>query len=147
MMVKMRKRTLAIVLTILAFTVIGTILSTFYTDKYQDFVVHRVSYGFPISWHGYEMIGGPAQSIAPHPTEIHWFSLESFLLDIAFWFAISSLAVIVTMKSVNMLRKTRASKKLSVISACYTALFYPATYQIIVLTIRLRVVNDKPVVH
>lgn len=114
MMVEMRKRPFVIVLIILAFAVIGTVLSTLYTSEYRDFVVHNISYGLPISWHGHELVGGPAYPGFVH--ELYWFSLESFLLDIAFWFAISSLVVIAAMKSMNILRKTRASKKLSAIN-------------------------------
>jgi hypothetical protein len=40
----------------------------------------------------------------------YWFSLESLILDAAFWFAISFFACLVTMKSVKILRKTIASK-------------------------------------
>jgi hypothetical protein len=115
-MVEMRTRTLLIVLATLTFTVIGTILSSLHTEIYQNFVIYRVSYGFPMGWYGYQIGGGFAQPILPALTETYWFSLESFLLDIAFWFAISSLVVIATIKSVNMLRKTRTSKKLSVIN-------------------------------
>jgi hypothetical protein len=113
-MVEMKKRSFVIVLIILAFAVIGTVLSTLYTSEYRDFVVHNISYGLPISWHGHELVGGPAYPGFVH--EFYWFSLESFLLDIAFWFAISSLVVIATMKSVKMFHKRRASEKLSVIN-------------------------------
>jgi hypothetical protein len=98
-MVEMRKRTLLIVLAILVLGSVGTIASTFYSSLYQDFVIFRVSYGFPIGWHGYQLEGGPAQTIYPHPYETYWFTLGSLLLDIAFWFAISLLAVIATTKA------------------------------------------------
>ncbi len=46
----------------------------------------------------------------------NWFSLESLLLDAAFWIAITFFVSIATMKLVNILHKTRASKNLSVIN-------------------------------
>lgn len=92
---------------------VGTILSSFYSSLYQDFVVYRAraltSYGFPFGWHGHELAVGPAHILDPggFPSDVDWFSLEALLLDIAFWFAISSLAVVATIKAVNMLHKRR----------------------------------------
>jgi hypothetical protein len=106
-MVEMRKRTLLIVLSILLLGSLGTILSSFYLSIYANFVVYKTSYGFPIGWHGHESAGG----VALEPFyDADWFSLESLLLDIAFWFAISSLAVVATIKAVSMLHKRRMER-------------------------------------
>jgi hypothetical protein len=107
----MGNRTLIIVLAILVFGSVGTVLSTFYLSIYQNFVVYKTSYGFPIGWHGHDLEGGPAQTIDPEmPIDVDWFSLESLLLDIAFWFAISSITVVATIKAVNMLHKRRMER-------------------------------------
>jgi hypothetical protein len=117
----MRKKSVLIALVILAIGLIGTGLSILYVQN--EFIgVHigdpsvgiwKFSYGFLLSWYGYSQ----AVVLAPIPTpKTYWFSLESLLLDAAFWVAISFSLCIATMKSVNMLSKTRASKKLSVIN-------------------------------
>ena len=106
-MVEMKKRTLLIVLAILLLASVGTILSSFYLSIYQNFVVYKTSYGFPIGWHGHESAGG----VALEPFyDADWFSLESLFLDIAFWFAISSLPVVATIKAVSMLHKGRMDR-------------------------------------
>jgi len=99
----MRKRTLLTVLAILVLGSVGTILSTFYLSVYQNFAVYRTSYGFPFGWHGHDLEAGPATWIEM-PIDVDWFSAEALLLDIAFWFAISSVMVIATLKSVNVAR-------------------------------------------
>jgi hypothetical protein len=123
-MVEMRKKTVLIVLVILAFGLVGTGLSTLYkqNEYVEDIEANRVtvkvSYGFPLSWNGYSYTAdivfqkhtwfwGSASS---------WFSLESILLDATFWIAISFLLYFTVLTSVNMLHKTRASKKLSAIN-------------------------------
>jgi hypothetical protein len=116
----MRKKSALIALVILALGLIGTSLSTLYKqnehvgDITARIVTFKVSYGFPLSWYGYSRTSMGMPTFSPIP-EIYWFSLESLLLDAAFWFAISFSVCIATMKSVNMLRKARASKILSVI--------------------------------
>jgi len=107
-MVEMRKRTLLIVLAIFVFGSVGTILSSFYFSLYQDFVVYKTSYGFPIGWHGHDTEGGHIGSWI----DVDWFILESLLLDIAFWFAISLLAVVATIKAVNILHTRRNEPKI-----------------------------------
>lgn len=114
----MRKNTVLIVLAILALGLIGTGFSALYEQG--EFIVDsfpmgtiKVSYGFPLVWYGYSY----AEVMIPVSTpRSYWFSLESFLLDIAFWVTISFLVWVATMKSVSMLRKRRASKNLSVIN-------------------------------
>jgi len=118
-MVEMKKRTLLIALAVIALGLIGTGLSALYEQN--EFIVTnfpmgttKFSYGFPLGWQGYSIVevGFPVpDGIIP---EIHWFSLESFLLDAAFWVAISSVGCIAIVKSMNMLHKARTSKKLSV---------------------------------
>jgi hypothetical protein len=117
----MRKKSALIALAILALGLIGTGVSIIYVQN--EFIgVHvgdpsvgtwKFSYGFPLSWYGY------SQAVVRVPTttpKTYWFSLESFLLDAAFWIAISFFTCIATMKSVSMLHKTRTSKNLSVIN-------------------------------
>jgi hypothetical protein len=114
----MRKKSALIALVILALGLIGTSLSTLLKQNeyigYPPKVTVKESYGFPRGWYGYSHI----EQMMPvlHPEMVYWFSLGSLLLDAAFWIAISFFVCIATMKSVNMLRKTRASKILSVIN-------------------------------
>jgi hypothetical protein len=98
---------------ILALGVIGTSLSTLYKQNeyigYPPMVTFKESYGFPLGWHGYSVTEGSAIPVIPPPLT-YWFSLESLLLDAAFWFAISFFACVATMKSVKVLLRTIASK-------------------------------------
>jgi hypothetical protein len=113
----MRKKTALIVLVILALGLVGASLSALYEHDERFGTIlggtFKASYGFPLGWHGYSTTyGGPIRLFPSTPPPVdYWFSLESFLLDIAFWSAISSLAVIAT-----MFYKTKAFKKLSVIN-------------------------------
>jgi hypothetical protein len=113
----MRKKSALIALVILAFGLIGTALSTLYVQN--EFLLHTVhfgdpsaeawkfSYGFPLGWYGYSQ--QQVWSANPIP-KFYWFSLGSLLLDAAFWVAISFFVSLAAIKSVNILRKTRASK-------------------------------------
>jgi hypothetical protein len=114
-MVEMRNRTLLVALAILALGLIGTGLSALY--ERQEFIVtnfpmgtSEVSYGFPLGWHGYSFRWtGIPWGIPPL---IYWFSLESLLLDAAFWVAISffgSLAAIKSARALNLMATSRAS--------------------------------------
>lgn len=112
----MRKKTALIVLVILALGLVGASLSALYEhgELTQGTLLggtFKASYGFPLGWHGYSTnYGGPPLVYPSTWPVFYWFSLESFLLDIAFWSAITSFAVFCT-----MFYKTRAFKKLSVI--------------------------------
>jgi len=100
----MRNGTLLILLAILVLGSVGTIFSSFYLSIYQNFVVYRTSYGFPFGWHGHEVAGG----FALEPiVDFNWFSLGSLLMDITFWLVMSSLAVVATIKAVNMLHNNQ----------------------------------------
>jgi len=124
----MRKKSALIALVILALGLIGTGLSALYQqqgwqtteiteDEYMS--TFKVSHSFPLSWYGYtqtRMWSTSHTNIPYNPPEVYWFSLESLLLDAAFWVAISFFVCIATMKSVNILRKTEASKNLSVVN-------------------------------
>jgi len=118
----MRKKTVLIVLVILALGLIGTGLSTLYEhDELFGSMLggtFKASYGFPLGWHGYSTnYGGPIRLFPSTPPPVdYWFSLESFLLDTVFWFAISSIGCIATIKSMNILHKARAAKNLSVVN-------------------------------
>jgi len=120
-MVEMRKRTLLIALAAIALGLIGTGLSTLYTQKEYfgepPTVTVKESYGFPLGWQGYswKVIGIPI--FLPVPTsKVYWLSLGPLLLDAAFWIAISSIGYLAIIKSMNMVHKARASKDLSVIN-------------------------------
>jgi len=119
----MRNKSVLIILVILSIGLIGTGLSALYTQKgYTDFtlgmtITLKTSYGFPLSWHGYSQTSGDVIPVKPLPSFDNWFSLESLLLDAALWFAISFFVTFATIKSVNMLHKTRTSKNLSVTNA------------------------------
>lgn len=110
---KIRNKSVLFVLVILAIGLIGTGLSTLYTQKVDTGVhgllgdVSKVSCGFPLGWYGYSLISGDVLSTHPPSPSFYWFSLESFLLDAALWFAVSFFVTFATIKSVNMLHKTR----------------------------------------
>ena len=115
----MRKKTVLIALAILALGLTGTGFSTLYRQSGYigdpPVVTFKVSLGFPLGWYGHSHTEGSAIPVNGYP-ETYWFSLGSFLLDATFWVATSSFVCIAAMKSVNLLRKTRASKNLSATS-------------------------------
>ena len=115
----MRRKSVLVALVVLAFGLIGTISSGFYVQnqfvKVASTGIVEASYGFPLGWYGYSQNHSLGREIAVS-FKVYWLSLESLLLDGAFWVAISFAVSIAVMKSVNMLRKTRASKILSVIN-------------------------------
>jgi hypothetical protein len=124
----MRKRALLIALAVIGLGLIGTGLSTLYqqqdwqtteitNDKHME--TFKEYHGFPLSWYGYTQtrIWYLSHWNPPYiPPKVYWFSLPSFLLDTAFWIAISSIGCIAIIKSMNVLHKARASKNLSVIN-------------------------------
>jgi hypothetical protein len=114
--VYLRKKSVLIVLVILAIGLVGTGLSAFYmqneysADTTVTKFTDKISHGFPLGWYGHSDTWGGIPFSATY-----WFSLESLLLDAAFWVAISFFVSFGAIKSVNRLHKTRASKNLSVI--------------------------------
>lgn len=119
-MVEMRKRTILVALAVIAVGLIATGVSTLYERR--EFIgdynpagagMSEFSYGFPLGWYGYSQAVGIIFSFSP---KLYWFWIEPFLLDAAFWIAISAIGCLVIIKSMNMLHKTRASKNLSVIN-------------------------------
>jgi len=114
----MRTRILLIALAVLAVGLIGTSLSSLCENQNEMIEVrpfapnHWVSFGFPVSWYGYREQTYPELDGA----RFYWFSLGSFLVNTAFWIAISTLGYFVVAISINMLHKARASKNLSVIT-------------------------------
>jgi hypothetical protein len=118
----MRTRILLITMAILVLGLIGTGLSTLYRRDEGTFLpipgkvgTTKVSYGLPLSWYGYSIKDEGPPTFTP-PPKVYWFNLEPFFLDIAFWFAFSSIVCLAIFIPVNMLSKTRASKNLSVIN-------------------------------
>jgi hypothetical protein len=114
----MRKKTVLIALVILALGLVGTGLSALYwqqdgqiTEKTADkyMFTFKVSYGFPVAWHGYSGTGFSwlnsywGAPLGGYYPEIYWFSLGSLLLDAAFWFAISSFVSFVAIASARAL--------------------------------------------
>ena len=137
----MRKKTVLIALVILALGLVGTGLSALYqqqdwqtteitTDKYMG--TFNVFYGFPLSWHGYAhtTIWYLSHWNPPYnPPKVYWFSLESLLLDVAFWFVISFFVSFVALKSaraLNLVARIRAGvlgMKTSIILLVMSLLF------------------------
>jgi hypothetical protein len=127
----MRKKTVLIALVILALGLVGTGLSALYTrNEYigePPVVTFKKSYGFPLVWHGYSLI---YKGWIPYgfPSE-YWFSLESLLLDAAFWFVISFFVSFVALKSaraLNLVARIRAGvlgMKTSIILLAMSLLF------------------------
>jgi hypothetical protein len=112
----MRKRTFVIVLAILSLGLTGMALSSQYQQSNELIwtpfpTVIKASFGFPLSWHGYS-----EQIVGLDGTRIPWYSVEFLLIDTAFWFAISLFVCIATMKSVNLVQRTKVSKTPSVIN-------------------------------
>lgn len=114
----MRKKIVLLALVILALGLIGTGLSTIYTrNEYigePPVLTFKKSYGFPLGWHGYSSIetGIPYNNYWGLPPPSYWFSLESLLLDAAFWFAVSFFVSFVALKSaraLNLVAISRAS--------------------------------------
>jgi hypothetical protein len=118
--VHLRKKTVLSILVILAIGLLGTGLSTLHmqNEYIGDLSVgtFKESYGFPLGWYGYSQTETAITNVLHLPPEVYWFSLGSLLLDAAFWFAISFLVCFAAMKSVSILHKRRASKKLSTIN-------------------------------
>jgi hypothetical protein len=114
-MVEMRKRTLLIALAVIGLGLIFTGLSGLYTvfqlPENLWSGISKISYGFPFGWYGYFKRGHP-DGFLP----VYWFSLESFLLDTAFWLGISTFGCFAIIKSMNMVHKARASKTLFVVN-------------------------------
>jgi hypothetical protein len=54
-------------------------------------------YGFPFGWRGYSQVGHMF-----YFNPLYWFSPASFLLDVAFWFLVSSAVSFVALRFVRM---------------------------------------------
>jgi hypothetical protein len=54
-------------------------------------------YGLPFGWRGYSQVGHVF-----YLNTIYWFSSASFLLDVAFWFLVSSVVSFVALRFVRM---------------------------------------------
>jgi hypothetical protein len=88
-MMGMRNKLVLIVFVILASGFVATLVSGFYEQNLSTLGVSKFGYGLPLSWHGNSWIVYPTM-----PT-VYWFSLESFILDAAFWcFILAVLAFI-----------------------------------------------------
>jgi hypothetical protein len=108
-----RTAAILVAVVILGLGIIGTGLSTLYEQNewliLGQVATIKVSYGFPVSWYGYSFREGGATPIYP-PPRAYWFSLGSFLLDAAFWFAISFFVSIASVKPVKILLRKIGSK-------------------------------------
>lgn len=114
----MRNKSALIALVILALGLVGASLSTLYEhDEYSGLLggTFKASYGFPLSWHGYSTNYGVPMfnnNLQPVSSPVfYWFSLEAFLLDVAFWFGISffvSLVAIKVARALNLVEMARA---------------------------------------
>ena len=112
----MRKKSVLIALVILALGLVGASLSTLYEhdERFGSMLggTFKASYGFPLGWHGYSTnYGGPPLVYPSTWPVFYWFSLESFLLDTAFWVVISffvSLAAIKSAQALNFVAMVRA---------------------------------------
>lgn len=152
-----KKRTVILIaLAILVLGLVGTGLSTLYEQsgytESSSSVIFRVSYGFPLSWHGYSqnytiqkeaarvLLASYAPLIPYIPPKIYWFSLESLVLDAVFWFAISFFVCVAAIKSVRILRKARASKMLSAINP--VVVYFFASLSFLVAGLCLSSVNQ-----
>ena len=132
----MRKKTALIVVVILAFGLVGTGLSALYKQN-EGIVItlmgftRKESYGFPLGWYGYSfaVTGIPHKGYWGLPPLSYWFSLESLLLDVAFWFAVSffvSFAAIKSARALNLVARIRAGvlgMKTSIILLAMSLLF------------------------
>jgi hypothetical protein len=78
-MVNMRIKPVLIIFLVLAIGLVATFFSGFYEQNLSEPGLSKVGYGFPLTWHGHSQI------VFPDMPTIYWFSLESFLLDAAFW--------------------------------------------------------------
>jgi hypothetical protein len=122
--IEMKKRTVQALWTALVFGAIGMSLSILHQEQWvmpsslTQTTSYYVSYGYPTDCYGYK--GYFHNSATEHSTETHyWFSLESFMYDAAFWFALSFFGVWGTwgvIDTAKSLQKRRASKNLSVIN-------------------------------
>jgi hypothetical protein len=126
----MRRKSVLVVLVILALGIIGTSLSTLYKQNeyigYPPADTFKESYGFPLGWHGYSITGGSAIPVNPLP-KAYWFSLESLLLDVAFWFTASFFVCLAVVKSATTARKA-ASKIMSVINVVVMYFFLSLSF-------------------
>lgn len=105
----MRKKSVLVALAIFALGLTGMGLSTLYSqNKYIEYtttnkVTFGVSYGFPLGWHGHTVTDTRGNRFWGLPPEVYWFSLESLLANITFWFVISSFVSLSAIKSARAL--------------------------------------------
>ena len=98
----MRTRHVLTVLVVFALGLVGTLISGFYEQDLSKPGLSKIGYGFPLFWHGHSSIVYPAM-----PT-VYWYSLESFVLDTAFWcFIFAALALVL----LTLLHTRKASQK------------------------------------
>jgi hypothetical protein len=91
-MVCMRIELILIVPAISALGFIATLVSGLYQQNLSTLGVSKIGYGFPLSWHGNSWIVYPGMPVA------YWFSLESFVLDTAFWCLIFAVLTLVSLR-------------------------------------------------
>jgi hypothetical protein len=137
----MRKKSILIVLLILAFGLIGIGLSTLYRQNESivelPIFTFKESHGFPRGWYGYSWTKNMGNWGVP--PRVYWFSLESLLLDAGFWFAISFFVCLAAVKSATTVMKA-TSKILSVINIA--VMYFSASLSFLVVGLCLSSVTQ-----
>jgi hypothetical protein len=97
----MKTRNVAIILVAVAVSLAGTLVSGLYEQtRLPENLWSGTAetwYGIPFGWRGYSQVG---HIFNPNPS--YWFSPPSFLLDVVFWFLISSAVSQVALRFVRM---------------------------------------------
>ena len=97
----MKTRNVAVIIVAVAVGLAVTLVSGLYkqTQFPENFWSGTTEtwYGFPFGWRGYSQVG---HIFIPNPP--YWFSPASFLLDVVFWFLISSAVSFVALRFARM---------------------------------------------
>jgi hypothetical protein len=88
----MKTKPVLIVFVIIALGLISTLVSGLYEQNLSTIGVSKIGYGFPLSWHGHSWI-----VYLGMPT-VYWFSLDSFVLDAAFWCLVFASLTLISFK-------------------------------------------------
>jgi hypothetical protein len=75
----MRTKPVLVALLIITLGIIATLISGLYEQNLSKEGLSKMGYGLPLIWHGHSWI------VYPDMPTVYWYSLESFVLDTAFW--------------------------------------------------------------